>query len=97
MDKEGTLQWQVPDGEWNIMRIGYTCTKASVSTSSDGWQGRVLDYLSRDAFDFYWNNVVDPILNASGRHVGSTLKFMETDSWEYPGKNERVVSSQSGR
>ena len=87
MDKEGTLQWQVPDGEWNIMRIGYTCTKASVSTSSDGWQGRVLDYLSRDAFDFYWNNVVDPILNASGRHVGSTLKFMETDSWECGGMN----------
>jgi hypothetical protein len=87
MDKKGILKWEVPDGEWNIMRIGYTCTKADVSTSSEGWQGRVLDYLSKDAFDFYWHDVVEPILNASGDHVGTTLKFMETDSWECGGMN----------
>lgn len=90
MDEKGTLKWQAPDGEWNIMRIGYTCTKAHVSTSSEGWQGRVLDYLSRDAFDFYWHDVVEPILNASGKHVGTTLKFMETDSWECGGMNWTV-------
>lgn len=87
LDEEGILEWEAPDGEWNIMRIGYTCTKARVSTSSEGWQGRVLDYLSRDAFDFYWHDVVEPILNASGKHVGTTLKFMETDSWECGGMN----------
>lgn len=87
MDEKGILEWDTPDGEWNIMRIGYTCTKADVSTSSDGWQGRVLDYLSKDAFSFYWHDVVEPILNASGEHVGSTLKFMETDSWECGGMN----------
>lgn len=87
MDENGNLGWKVPEGEWNIMRIGYTCTKAYVSTSSEGWQGRVLDYLSKDAFDFYWNDVVVPILAASGDHVGKTLKFMETDSWECGGMN----------
>ncbi|SDZ92451.1 alpha-L-rhamnosidase [Porphyromonadaceae bacterium KH3R12] len=87
MDEKGILEWEAPDGEWNIMRIGYTCTKAHVSTSSEGWQGRVLDYLSKDAFDFYWHDVVEPILNASGEHVGTTLKFMETDSWECGGMN----------
>lgn len=87
MDEKGILEWEAPEGEWNIMRIGYTCTKAHVSTSSDGWQGRVLDYLSRDAFSFYWNDVVEPILDASGEHVGTTLKFMETDSWECGGMN----------
>lgn len=87
MDENGTLVWNAPEGEWNIMRIGYTCTKADVSTSSDGWQGRVLDYLCKDAFTFYWNDVVKPILTASGNHVGTTLKFMETDSWECGGMN----------
>jgi len=87
MDEKGILEWEAPDGEWNIMRIGYTCTKAHVSTSSEGWQGRVLDYLSKDAFSFYWNGVVEPILDASGEHVGTTLKYMETDSWECGGMN----------
>lgn len=87
MNEEGIVEWDAPEGEWNIIRIGYTCTRAHVSTSSKGWQGRVLDYLSKEAFHFYWDDVVKPILDASGGHVGKTLKFMETDSWECGGMN----------
>ncbi|MDR1415310.1 MAG: glycoside hydrolase [Odoribacteraceae bacterium] len=87
MDEKGVLAWDAPAGEWNVMRVGYTCTKARVSTSSNDWQGRVVDYLSTEAFDVYWREVVDPILAAAGAHVGTTLKFMETDSWECGGMN----------
>ena len=87
MDNEGNLSWEAPDGEWCIIRFGYTCTDSHVSTSSGDWQGSVLDYMSKDAFDFYWNDVVQPIFNAAGDHVGTTLKFMETDSWECGGMN----------
>ncbi len=87
MNDNGELNWKVPKGEWTVMRIGYTCTKADVSTSSEGWQGMVIDYMSKKAFDFYWKDVVDPILKAAGDHVGTTLKYMETDSWECGGMN----------
>lgn len=87
MDAGGLLKWDAPAGEWNVIRIGYTCTNSAVSTSSNAWQGDVLDYMSRDAFDFYWNTVVEPIFKAAGRHVGTTLKYMETDSWECGGMN----------
>ncbi|MDR0394845.1 MAG: glycoside hydrolase [Tannerella sp.] len=87
MDENGNLTWNAPAGEWNIMRIGYTCTDAHVSTSSRGWTGNVLDYMSKEAFDFYWNDVVEPIFKAAGDHVGHTLKYMETDSWECGGMN----------
>jgi len=86
-DSNGVLTWKAPKGEWSIMRIGYTCTDAAISTSSDNWQGNVVDYLSKKAFDFYWNDVVEPIFKAAGSHVGTTLKFMETDSWECGGMN----------
>ena len=44
--------------------------------------------MDRSAFDYYWNTIVKPILQAAGeKHVGSTLKFMETDSWECGGMN----------
>jgi hypothetical protein len=87
MDAEGLLDWQAPEGEWSILRIGYTCTDSHVSTSSGDWQGSVLDYMSKEAFDFYWNDVVEPIFEAAGDHVGTTLKYMETDSWECGGMN----------
>lgn len=87
MDASGNLDWQAPAGDWVILRIGYTCTDAHVSTSSGDWQGLVLDYMSREAFEFYWQDVVEPILEAAGDHVGSTLKYMETDSWECGGMN----------
>jgi hypothetical protein len=87
MDKDGNLTWDAPEGDWSIIRFGYTCTAAEVSTSSGNWQGSVLDYMSKDAFDFYWNDVVEPIFKAAGKHVGTTLKYMETDSWECGGMN----------
>jgi hypothetical protein len=43
--------------------------------------------MSKEAFDFYWNDVVEPIFEAAGDHVGTTLKYMETDSWECGGMN----------
>ena len=81
------LNWEAPAGDWTIIRIGYTCTDAHVSTSSNQWQGLVLDYMSREAFDFYWRDVVEPIFAAAGDHVGTTLKFMEADSWGGGGIN----------
>ncbi|MBR5175287.1 MAG: glycoside hydrolase [Bacteroidales bacterium] len=87
LTEDGTLQWEFPEGRWVVMRVGFTCTNAAVSTSSDSWQGNVLDYMSSEAFDFYWKTVVDPILEAASDHVGKTLKYMETDSWECGGMN----------
>ena len=87
MEAEGKLNWDAPAGEWVVLRIGYTCTSSHVSTSSNDWQGSVLDYMSKEAFDFYWKDVVEPIFEAAGEHVGTTLKYMETDSWECGGMN----------
>lgn len=87
MDKKGNLKWNAPSGKWNVMRIGYTYTGAVVSTASDGWEGAVLDYMSPRAFDYYCNTVIEPILKAAEDHVGTTLKYLETDSWECGGMN----------
>ena len=87
MNMDGSLSWDAPKGKWSIIRFGYTCTGSHVSTSSGDWQGSVLDYMSKEAFDFYWNDVVEPIFEAAGEHVGTTLKYMETDSWECGGMN----------
>lgn len=84
---DGTLTWSVPAGTWTVLRFGYTPTDARVSTSSGAWQGMVIDYLSRSAFERYWNEVVEPLLAAAGPLKGTVLKQLETDSWECGGMN----------
>ncbi len=94
LNSQGYLNWDVPSGTWAVLRLGYTITNSHVSTSSGDWKGNVLDYMSKEAFDFYWSDVVEPILEAAGDHVGTTLKYLETDSWECGGMNWTDAFSQ---
>ncbi len=76
-----TLEWNAPEGEWTIIRYGYTCTGAMTSTSSDGWSGLSLDHLSAEAFDLFSNTVILPLIKEA-QAVGNSVKFLQTDSWE---------------
>jgi len=87
MSAEGRLDWEVPAGDWEILRIGYTSSNSKVSTSSGKWQGLVIDYLDRDALTAYWNANVQPLLTAATPYLGDSLKYVYTDSWEVGGVN----------
>lgn len=80
--KNGRLRWQAPAGTWRIIRLGYTYSGSHVSTCSEGWNGRCIDYLDRRAFDFYWDKVVEPLLAQVKPQLGKSLRFLHTDSWE---------------
>jgi hypothetical protein len=81
----GTLIWDAPPGDWEALRIGYANSDARVSTASGAWQGLAIDYLSRDAFNTYWNHTVEPLLTAAKPF--HSLKYLATDSWELGGTN----------
>jgi hypothetical protein len=86
--EDGTLKWRPKTkGAWEILRIGYTDSGARVSTSSGAWQGLAIDYLDRGAFDAYWAHTVAPLLEASRPYLGTTLRYLATDSWEVGGTN----------
>lgn len=87
MDKDGALRWDVPKGEWQILRFGHTATGAHVSTQSAGWDGRVLDYLNPESLNAYWRRNIDPLFKAIGPMAGTTLRYVHTDSWEGGGMN----------
>jgi hypothetical protein len=86
-DANGVLDWEVPAGQWEILRIGYTISGALVSTSSGKWQGLALDYMNRSAFDTYWNEVLVPLMADAKPYLGRSLKYVVTDSWELGGIN----------
>ena len=90
LDTQGHLHWSPPahsNTPWEILTLGYTDSDARVSTSSGAWQGLAIDYLDPRAFDLYWNTTVQPLLTAARPYVGSSLKYVATDSWELGGTN----------
>ena len=87
MDINGVLRWDVPDGEWVVLRFGQTPTGATVSTSSGRWQGLAIDYMDPAATRFYWDRAVAPLLEDVQPYLGKTLHYLHTDSWECGGAN----------
>jgi hypothetical protein len=83
MAADGTLSWEAPGGDWQILRFGYTLNdQCRVSTCSEGWDGYALDPFDAGAFRRYWNTVVEPLIADAGPMAGKTLKYLYTDSWE---------------
>jgi len=96
LDTNGLLHWQVPDGQWQILRFGCTIgDHAYVSTASEGWQrasgaahdSYAIDVYDAGAFQRYWNAVVAPLIADAGSLAGKTLKYLHTDSWEVENVN----------
>ncbi|MES2391219.1 MAG: glycosyl hydrolase, partial [Acidobacteriota bacterium] len=80
MSSDGTLHWNVPAGEWEILRVGYTDSTVVSLLPSGNALGA--DMMNTQAFDHYWDRVVVPILTASKPYIGKRLRYLVTDSWE---------------
>lgn len=79
----GTLRWEFPAGEWQVIRFGFTLNDhCRVSTCSEGWDGYALDPFDAGALKRYWDAVVEPLIADAGPLAGNTLKYLHTDSWE---------------
>jgi len=82
LDKDGTLHWQVPDGNWTILRMGYSLTGAMNRPATPAGSGYEVDKLSAKYVAEYFHGYMDPIHQALGDLTGTTLRYMTMDSWE---------------
>ena len=82
LQPDGTLAWEVPDGEWTIVRTGYTTTGHRVSCSTRGGEGPEMDWLDRRAMDLHFKSMAEVLLDDSAPLVGKSLKYLHDDSWE---------------
>ncbi|TDO99218.1 glycosyl hydrolase [Flavobacterium sp. 245] len=82
LDKDGRLNKNLPDGQWEILRFGHTTTGAMNMTAPVSGQGLEVDKMSRDALDKFWALYPEKLMDLAGKHAGKTFKRIEIDSYE---------------
>ena len=87
MSAAGTLVWKFSSGTWEVLRIGYTDSPNGLSDYSGAKLGLEMDAMSSRAFDNYWGQAIVPLLDAAKPYIGTSLRYLVTDSWEAGGTN----------
>ena len=82
MQPGGTLNWDAPDGNWTILRIGFTPTGMTNHPALAGGNGLECDKMSRKALDAFWTGGIQPIIDKLGPLVDTGLTGSLIDSYE---------------
>jgi hypothetical protein len=82
MDAEGNLVWDVPEGNWTILRLGYT-TKGTLNRAApEGGEGLEIDKFSKEAMDMHFNAMMSELLSSMAPLAEKGKIYLEIDSWE---------------
>jgi len=84
MQSDGTLKWDVPAGEWTIVRFGHT---SNGELCGGPWNGLDVDKLTPEGVKLGWSGMMKPTIERLGPLVGKTLIRCEFDSWEVGAQN----------
>ncbi|MEI7730523.1 MAG: glycosyl hydrolase [Verrucomicrobiota bacterium] len=85
---EGRLVWDVPPGQWTIMRLGKTSTGQGTRPAPQPGLGLECDKLDPAALDAHFAAFVEPLLRAVGpRKPGVGWTMLHIDSWEMSSQN----------
>lgn len=83
MNADGSLEWDVPEGNWMVMRLGYSLTGRQNHPASPEATGLEVDKLDKDAVRKYINTYLDMYKEATGGLMGTKgLTHMILDSYE---------------
>ena len=89
LDASGRLVWQVPPGNWTIMRFGRTLTGQTTRPAPEPGLGLESDKFAAAAIDAHLAAFTDKLLAAAGkkRRPGRGLTALHFDSWEMSSQN----------
>lgn len=89
ISSDGRLHWDIPEGDWLILRTGYTLTGHPWSKwhaypkgdTFEGGDGYEIDYLSTVALDDHFDHLGKLVIEET-RQAGGKLAYLWSDSWE---------------
>ncbi len=84
---DGTLTWEVPEGEWIIMRTGMTPTGTVNSPASPEATGYEVDKMSKSLVEKHFFGHIGEILKRIPEEDRKSFKVVVQDSYETGGQN----------
>ncbi|MCD7938314.1 MAG: hypothetical protein LUG98_15765 [Tannerellaceae bacterium] len=87
MEPDGTLSWDIPEGEWTIIRFGHQFTGSCIGPVIPEVMGPETDKLSKEATRFHFNQMVKHLKEKIGPDGTNSFKSIHIDSWEGGGQN----------
>ncbi len=83
LSSDGSLDWDVPQGSWRIIRIGYTLTGKRNGPAPQEATGLEVDKFDRDAYRRYFTTYLDMYRDATEGMIGSRgITELLVDSYE---------------
>ncbi len=84
---EGRLDWDVPAGQWTILRLGHTSAECLNHQGPAGSNGLECDKLSKIGAEAHWAGMMQKVVDVAGPLAGKTLTTVHIDSWENGSQN----------
>lgn len=87
MTTDGTLTWDVPEGEWTVLRTGMTPTGVVNEPACPDATGYEVDKLSRKHAEEHFDAYIGEILRRIPADERKSFKLLVQDSYEVGGQN----------
>jgi len=90
LQPDGRLQWEVPPGEWTILRMGRRSTGANTRPAPAAGLGFESNKFDKRVLESHFEAYFDPLLKRIGpRSLDRTTGFtgLDADSWEMGAQN----------
>ncbi len=87
MDENGWLNWDAPEGNWTILRMGMTPTGTENSPASPLGKGYEIDKASAEIARFHFEQFIGEILSRIPEESLPAFKYVIADSYEMGPQN----------
>ena len=89
MQKDGTLDWTAPAGNWVVLRFGYSLIGITNHPATEEATGLEVDKLDHTFVKHYMDNFLDSYKSAVGPELMGKrgLRYVINDSWEAGAQN----------
>jgi hypothetical protein len=85
VDETGRIDWEIPAGDWTIMRFVCANTGLALRLPSPNSGGLAIDHFSADATRFHFNYLLDKLHAELGDFENTALKQLYVCSYELSG------------
>lgn len=82
LQPDGRLVFDVPEGEWTILRIGHIPTGKDNHPATPEGRGLEVDKMSKEALNAFWKSAIEPLLREAGHMAGKVFNDVLVDSYE---------------